>query len=187
MQILGILGSAAKDSHTRYGLTALGDWVRLKGAEFEMIDLAVEFREPHSISDYETPAVGGQTAAARHQVGKADGIVLATPVYHGSYSGLLKSFLDHLEGDAFAGKAVGILANGGGPRSAGTACDQLRAVIRAMSGWSVPTHVATTGSDFTDGAPSAFIASRMDALVSELLAFTRAWPLNDGMRQHEED
>jgi NAD(P)H-dependent FMN reductase len=185
--ILGILGSAAKDSRTRDGLAALGSRARRKGADFEIIDLAVEFRGHHDIDDYDVPIPTGQTAAARHRVSTAEALILATPVYHGSYSGLLKNFLDHLTGDAFAGRAVAILANGGGPRSAGTACDQLRAVVRAISGWSVPTHIATTGSDFCDGEPSAFIAGRMEALVDELLAFGRAQRLDDGMRRHEED
>lgn len=169
--ILGILGSASKDSHTRHGIVALGERFRRADAEFQMIDLATEFREPHNIDEYDEPAALSQTMNVRNRVAQASGIVLATPVYHGSYSGLLKNFLDHLCGDAFAGKPVGILANGGGPRSAGTACDQLRTVVRAISGWSVPGHVATTGSDFTDGEPSAFIVDRMDALVADMLAF----------------
>jgi NAD(P)H-dependent FMN reductase len=169
--VTGILGSASKESGTRAGLEAIGTLVREAGAEFDLIDLAVEYRQPHDISDYDDPAAGGQTAAVRDRVSRGDAFILATPVYHGSYSGLLKNFLDHLTGDTFAGKAVGILANGGGPRSAGTACDQLRTVVRAISGWSVPTHAATTGSDFADGVPSEFISGRMSALVGEMLAF----------------
>ncbi|WP_069812729.1 NADPH-dependent FMN reductase [Streptomyces sp. TP-A0874] len=185
MKILGILGSASKESSTRLGLEALAQRVRGAGAEFQTVDLAVEFREPHDIGDYSEPDPLRQTAAVRQLVAQADGIILATPVYHGSYSGLLKNFLDHLKGDAFAGKAVGILANGGGPRSAVAACDQLRAVIRAISGWAVPGQVATTGADFTDGEPNDAITGRMDALVNDVLMFTEALRAHTGTGRGE--
>ncbi|HEX5567248.1 MAG TPA: NADPH-dependent FMN reductase [Streptomyces sp.] len=183
--ILGILGSASKDSHTRHGLAAVAQRVREAGGDFQTVDLSVEFCVPHDIGDYDEPAPDGQTAAIRRLVAEADGIVLATPVYHGSYSGLLKNFLDHLEGDAFAGKPVGILANGGGPRSSVAACDQLRPVVRAISGWAVPSQVGTTASDFTDGEPGAAVTGRMDAMVAELLMFTRAWRAAAGSRPAE--
>ncbi|WP_336053992.1 NADPH-dependent FMN reductase [Streptomyces sp. CA2R101] len=171
MKILGIMGSASEGSHTRIGLDAVADRLRRAGAEFELIDLAAQFREMHDIAAYDEPAPDHQTAQLRSLVAAADGIVLATPVYHGSYSGLLKNCLDHLKGDAFAAKPVGILANGGGPRSAVAACDQLRTVVRAISGWAVPGHVATTASDYSEGVPSTAIAGRMDAMVADLLMF----------------
>ncbi|MFI0915493.1 NADPH-dependent FMN reductase [Streptomyces abikoensis] len=183
MKILGIMGSSSKSSHTRIGLEALAERIRQAGAEFQLVDLAVEFREMHDISEHDEPTPEGQTAQLRHLVAAADGIVLATPVYHGSYSGLLKNCLDHLRGDAFASKPVGILANGGGPRSAVSACDQLRTVVRAISGWAVPGHVATTGSDFAGSEPSPAIAGRMDAMVADLLMFAshrQAAPERDG-------
>ncbi|MFC9006385.1 NADPH-dependent FMN reductase [Streptomyces microflavus] len=52
-------------------------------------------------------------AAAVEQVAQADGIVLATPTYKASFSGLLKTFLDLLPQFGFSGKAVLPLATGG--------------------------------------------------------------------------
>lgn len=172
--ILGILGSHSSTSHTRLGLEAVAQRVRKAGDDCHIVDLTTEFPARHDINDYDEPVPGGQTEAIRRRVAEADGIILATPVYHGSYSGLLKNFLDHLEGDAFADKPVAILANGGGPRSSIAACDQLRTVVRAISGWSVPTQVGSTASDFTDGEPNDAVAGRMDAMVAELMAFTEA-------------
>jgi FMN reductase len=44
---------------------------------------------------------------------QADGIIIATPIYKASYSGLLKVFLDLLPQFALAGKAVLPIATGG--------------------------------------------------------------------------
>ncbi|MER5433827.1 NADPH-dependent FMN reductase [Streptomyces sp. NPDC002588] len=172
--ILGLLGSAAKDSVTREVLLRAGERIARAGHGFELVDLAVEFPEPHALADYEDPPPGSQTALLRARVARADGAVLATPVYHGSYSALLKNALDHLRGDALAGRPVGLIAAGGGPRGAGTACDQLRTVVRALSGWAAPTHVATTASDLLPGEPLDFLDRRLDVLVGELLSFRSA-------------
>jgi FMN reductase len=57
----------------------------------------------------DTPAVWEATDAVAH----ADGIVIATPVYKASYTGLLKVFLDLLPENALAGKVVLPLVTGG--------------------------------------------------------------------------
>ncbi|MEV5989553.1 NADPH-dependent FMN reductase [Streptomyces sp. NPDC052051] len=169
--ILGFLGSASKDSVTREMLLRAGTRVEEAGVAFELVDLAVEFPRAHALEDYDRPPPGSQTALLRARVAAADGALLATPVYHGSYSALLKNALDHLKGDALAGRPAGLIAAGGGPRGAGTACDQLRTVVRALGGWATPTHVATTAADLTPGAPRDFLDKRLDDLVTELLSF----------------
>jgi FMN reductase len=51
--------------------------------------------------------------AALAEVELADAVVVGTPVYKASYSGVLKTFLDLLPEDALAGKTVLPLATGG--------------------------------------------------------------------------
>jgi NAD(P)H-dependent FMN reductase len=169
--VLGILGSASKDSTTREALRAVQDRLVSAGRSFDLLDLAVEYRDLHDLAQFANPDEDGQTALLRRRVAEADAVVLATPVYHGSFSALLKNALDHLLSDAFAGRPVGLIANGGGPRSGGIACEQLRSVVRALGGWSTPTHVAISGGDFADGVPDPLVAGRLDALVAELCAF----------------
>src|SRR5215468_2278803 len=52
-------------------------------------------------------------ASAVHQVQRADGVVVVTPIYKAAYSGALKVFLDLLPQFALAGKVVLPLATGG--------------------------------------------------------------------------
>jgi NAD(P)H-dependent FMN reductase len=170
--ILGILGSAAKDSNARVALLDIRDRLVAAGETFDLLDLAVEYRHLHDITQYDDPEELSQTAQLRKRVAAADAVILATPVYHGSYSALLKNALDHLLGDAFAGRPVGLIANGGGPRSGGVACEHLRSVVRALSGWSAPTHVAISASDCPGGVASPFVSSRLDALAAELRSFS---------------
>src|SRR5436190_23782226 len=52
-------------------------------------------------------------AAAVALIERADALVVATPIYKASYTGVLKAFLDLLPQFAFAGKVVLPLATGG--------------------------------------------------------------------------
>ncbi|MCX4696580.1 NADPH-dependent FMN reductase [Streptomyces sp. NBC_01408] len=183
--ILCILGSSAPDSVSRRVLELAADRIRAAGEPCELLDLSQEFPARHRLADYDDPPPGSQTAALRDRIARAGGVVLATPVYHGSYSGLLKNALDHLAGDAFADLPVALIAAGGGPRGAGTACDQMRSVVRALSGWAVPTHVAATGGDFAPGEPMEGLRERLDDMVAELLSFRSARrPHRPAVRDH---
>jgi len=171
LKIIGILGSGSSDSLTRKGMQEVAAQIDTAGMEFELIDLRSEYRQLQNIDDYAEPEAQSQTAALRARLAQADGIVLATPVYHGSFSGLLKNALDHLAGDAFANLPVGTLAAGGGPRSPSVACDQLRSVVRALNGWSTPTHVGMTYGDVSDTGVTDDLRERIAELVAQLKSF----------------
>ncbi len=86
------------------------------------------------------------------QVREADAFLLCSPTYHGTVAGGVKNALDALEFLArdepryLGGKAVGLLALGGGDGiGAAGALDALHHVTRALNGVAVPTHVAVPG------------------------------------------
>lgn len=75
--------------------------------------------------------------AALVEVQLADGLVIGTPVYKASYSGVLKTFLDLLPQKALAGKTVLPLATGGTIAHLLTIDYALRPVLLALC----PRHV----------------------------------------------
>jgi FMN reductase len=79
-------------------------------------------------ADIKEPAVSEATALLK----SADGVVLVTPTYKASYSGLLKIFLDLLPQHALAGKAVLPLATGGTLAHALMLDYALRPVLHAL-------------------------------------------------------
>src|SRR5205823_1525803 len=56
--------------------------------------------------------LGDDTASIVARVRDADVVILASPVYRGSFTGALKNLLDHLPVDSLCGKPVGIVAMG---------------------------------------------------------------------------
>jgi len=77
-------------------------------------------------------------AVLRRQVKEADGIVLGTPEYHGSFSGVLKNALDLMGFSEFEGKMLGLVGVSGGKMGAFDALNSLRNIGRALHAWVVP-------------------------------------------------
>jgi FMN reductase len=89
----------------------------------------------------------------------ADGVIVASPGYHGSISGVIKNALDTLEltrSDAqpyLTAKPVGTIITADGWQAAGTTLMALRAIIHALRGWPTPFGAAlNAGTSLFDEA-----------------------------------
>jgi len=102
------------------------------------------------------------------RIADADRVVLCTPVYRATYSGLLKVLLDQLPQDGLAGKAVVLAATGGSPAHFLGLDTGLRAVVASVHGWAVPTVVYAIGTDFDDqGRPSDAVRATLATALDE--------------------
>ena len=83
-------------------------------------------------------------------VEQADILVVATPVYRGSYTGLFKHFFDFIDQDALIDKPVLLAATGGSERHALMIDHQLRPLFSFFQARTLPLGVYATDKDFTD-------------------------------------
>lgn len=91
------------------------------------------------------PAATPPEAAVRfaEAVWRCDGMIWATPLYHGSMSGVIKNAIDWLEllGDRdppyLGGKPVGLIATAGGTQGL-QAINSMELAVRALRGYTVP-------------------------------------------------
>lgn len=99
----------------------------------------------------ERPAPSG-AIALMEALREADGIVIASPSYHGTVSGLVKNALDHVEMLAaderpyFEGRAVGLIAVAAGWQAAGSTLVTLRTIAHALRGWPTPIGIAANSA-----------------------------------------
>ena len=107
--ILAVSGSPSSTSRTVSAVDRALDLLR--GDGHTVSHLAVrELPAGDLLAGYrDTPALWQASDA----VAQADGVIIATPVYKASYTGLLKAFLDLLPENALAGKVVLPLVTGG--------------------------------------------------------------------------
>ncbi|WP_020389530.1 NADPH-dependent FMN reductase [Kribbella catacumbae] len=126
----------ASELGTPYRIDELVDLVTFAPAIFQGENAAEEDREA--------------LESAVELVSSASVLVLATPVYKGSYTGLLKSFLDVLPHQALAGSVVVPVTVSAAPSHRLLADLHLRPVLAEL-GASVPTPpVALEEKDFED-------------------------------------
>lgn len=109
MTILALTGSPSATSKSNRIVDQIGRRLATEGYAVE--SLAVRDLPAESLLklDVNHPAI----REALDKVAHARAIIIATPIYKASYSGLLKAFLDLLPQDGLIGKAVLPLASGG--------------------------------------------------------------------------
>ncbi|MGO4760489.1 CE1759 family FMN reductase, partial [Streptomyces sp. 2MCAF27] len=90
----------------------------------------------------------------------AGGLIVVTPVFTASYSGLFKSFFDLIDPDALTGKPVLIAATGGTARHSLVLEHALRPLFSYLRAAVVPTAVyaasedwGSGGDEYTEGLP----------------------------------
>lgn len=111
-------------------------------------------------------------------VEQADVLVVATPVFRGSYTGLFKHFFDFIHQDALIDKPVLLAATGGSERHALVIDHQLRPLFSFFQARTLPLGVYATDKDFVEHR------LHNEALIQRAaLAVQRALPLVELMRQ----
>jgi FMN reductase len=104
-------------------------------------------------------------------VEQADVLVVATPVYRGSYTGLFKHFFDFIHEDALIDTPVLLAATGGSERHALVIDHQLRPLFSFFQARTLPLGVYATDKDFVD------YRLQDEALITRArLAVQRAFP-----------
>lgn len=99
----------------------------------------------------------------------ADVLVVGSPTYKGSYTGLFKHFFDLIDPTALRGKPVLLTATGGGERHALIVEHQLRPLFGFFEAFALPTAVYATDKDFSDGVlVSDHIRNRAAQAVEEV-------------------
>ncbi|HEY7901418.1 MAG TPA: NADPH-dependent FMN reductase [Caulobacteraceae bacterium] len=128
----------------------------------------------------EHPALGRFLTSVR----AADGLIVASPGYHGSISGLVKNALDCLEALSdeqrpyLDGRAVGCIVSANGAQAGGSTLAALRAIVHALRGWPTPFGAMLSANGLFDG-DGGFADPRdawqVETIASQVVAFATAW------------
>ncbi|MEV4754142.1 NADPH-dependent FMN reductase [Micromonospora sp. NPDC049559] len=116
----------------------------------------------------------------------ADGVVLLSPAYHGTLSGLLKNALDYVNDLAEAdqpfldGRPIGCVAIADGEQGAHSTLATLRTVAHALRGWPTPYGAALSGERAAlddAGAPRlGRTAAELELMLGQVLTGTSRRP-----------
>jgi FMN reductase len=111
----------------------------------------------------------------------ADGIIIGSPGYHGSISGLVKNALDYAEDlrtdprPYFSGRAVGCIATAGGWPGAINTLSALRDIVHALRGWPTPLGAAINSAESVFDEAGRCLVPRvgqvLDLMAEEVMSF----------------
>src|SRR5580658_9410829 len=178
--IVGIGGTTRPGSSSEKALRYALKLAAAEGADVELFD-GVNINLPMYAPESAERSEGAQRMVAALR--RANGVILSTPCYHGSISGLVKNALDYTEDmstDAepyLDGRAVGLIVCGHGWQSTGVVLSAFRSIVHALRGWPTPMGVAinTQVERFDEeGAGIGEQAARqMGIMVAQVIEFAR--------------
>lgn len=152
---------------------SLGCDTRLLGAD----DLPLETYDPAR------PERSERARALVATLRQADGIVLASPSYHGGLSGLVKNAIDFVEDMRedprvyFDGRAVGCIVVADGPQALGSTLIALRSIVHALRGWPTPYGAAINARSrpfsSPDGTQDPQAVEACERVADEVVRFAR--------------
>lgn len=178
MKITLIAGSNREGATSTNLLRYIGQFIRAKMVSVEWIDLK-ELPLPLYSPDYDM--VHPHAYKLKTAVQDATGLILATPEYHGSISGVLKNAIDYLDASQVSGKPVLSICSAGGPIGI-SSLTHLQGMIRNLHGVNCPEWISIgTGSHSfgPDGIPvDHAVRERVASTVDHFLELTHRLSVN---------
>lgn len=174
VKIVGIAGSLRPDSYSQMALEVAAEKVQKLGAEVEILDLR-KLKLPFCDGGDDYPDYP-DVRRLQDAFNSADGMMLVSPEYHGSISGVLKNALDLMSFDQLSGKVAGFISILGG-QSNSNALNDLRVILRWVHAWSIPEQVAI-GQAWQAFTPEGKLSDeklsqRLDKFAESLVDSTR--------------
>lgn len=108
-RVVIISGSPSASSRLEGVLQTVSKQLELTGLDIQLISVRDQSPEDLMYSKFDSPKI----IQAVRDIEQADAVIVATPIYKASYTGVLKSFLDLLPQKGLQGKLVLPLAIGG--------------------------------------------------------------------------
>lgn len=175
--VAGIGGSIRAQSQSEHAMRLVLAGAEAAGARTIAItgaDLVLPFYDP---------ALTERTEAAERLVRTlraVDGVVLVSPGYHGTLSGLVKNALDYMEDlredplPYLDGRAVGCVALANGWQAAVTTLTALRSIVHALRGWPTPLGAAVNTREVTfdeTGCSDAQVEKNLRLIGEQVVGF----------------
>jgi FMN reductase len=178
--IVGIGGTASAGSSTEQALAIALAAAARAGACTTLFGGEQLARLPHYLTPGTSESADGR--ALVDAVRAADGLIIASPGYHGSISGLVKNAIDYLEETAkdarvyLEGVPVGLIATAYGWQATGSTLATLRSIVHALRGWPTPlgATIKSASGMFVDGLctdPAA--QGQLDLVGHQVVEFAR--------------
>jgi azobenzene reductase len=136
MRVAILIGSVRSGRQTHKIAYYLERRLREHNVDVDMIDL-IYYSLPMMEEDSDSNKVETNEIAQIGKLKKADAIILISPEYHGSFSGVLKNAIDYFWKD-FIKKPVGVVTTSTGKMGGINASTQMQHVVLSLGAYPIP-------------------------------------------------
>jgi FMN reductase len=181
--VVGIGGTTRAASSTDRALRISLQAAEEAGARTFVFDGAFLSRLPHYAP--ENPERNEEQRQLVEMVRRADGLIVASPGYHGGVSGLVKNaldLLDDLRNDKrcyLDGRAVGCIVAAAGWQTSVSTLVALRSIVHALRGWPTPFGAALNTTeqifDATGTCKDEKVAVQLGTLGRQVVEFAHRY------------
>lgn len=169
--IVGLGGSMRDGSATEQALDIALAEAQAAGAQ--VIRLGAQVLSALPLYGADTDGGGEAARELLSALRRAQGVIIASPAYHGSLSGAVKNAIDYMEDlrcdlrPYLDGVPVGLIATAGGWQATGPTLTALRSIVHALRGWPTPLGIGvnTTEAKFASGRCSDVVVASQLALI----------------------
>ena len=179
MNLLGLSGSPAKNAASRT-LNAVKQSVEYAHQQDPSIQMeTINIRDLDIVlCDGRDPALyEGDTKILIDKIVAADALILGTPVYRGSYTGILKNVFDVIPNDSLVGKPVGIVVTGSTEHHYLAIEHEIKPLLGFFHAHALPGGVYLTSQHFNDNVlVDEGAMERLNQLSTAIVRFVQHIP-----------
>ena len=150
LSVVGVSGSTHAPSKTTALVSSILDVVTRDRADVATHLVEVDRIGPGLAGTVRRDALPASVQLELERIESADLLVVASPVYRASYTGLFKHLFDFVEQHALVGTPVLLAATGGSERHGLMIEHQLRPLFSFFQSLTLPNGVYASDADFTD-------------------------------------
>ena len=177
MKLLGVSGGPTQSSKTLLAVKTALESAKtydesVHTETLNISDFNVQYCDARDPAKYENDA-----RLVIDKVVNADALIFGTPMYRGTYTGILKNLFDLIPNDAILGKPVGLIATGGSDHHYLALEHELKPLLGFFLAFVLPGTVYAKNEDYSNGdLTSEEILDKLRQLGTSLVNFHKLLP-----------
>lgn len=175
MKLLGISGGLSQKTLVAVEKALDFAYQYDNSIEIEVIsigELNIQFCDGRDPAKYD-----GDAKFIINKIIEADALIFGTPMYRGSYTGLLKNVFDLIPNDALLGKPVGLIATGGSDHHYLAVEHELKPLLGFFLAHAIPGSVYANNEHYSNrDLVSQEVLDRLRELAESIVNFVRILP-----------
>ena len=177
MKLLGISGGPTQSSRTLAAVSKTLEFAKTydQSVDAEALNLSeysIQFCDARDPAKYE-----GDAKLVIDKVINADALIIGTPMYRGTYTGILKNMFDLIPNDAMMGKPVGLIATGGTDHHFLALEHELKPILGFFLAHALPGVVYANNEHYSGKVlTSEDILEKLNQLATSIVNFERIIP-----------